>query len=210
MTRSDETGLRERHKMTTRRALVDTALRLFDQRGYGEVTVEDICAEVEVSPRTFFRYFPGKEHVLAEPITLVLEAIRTSLSEQPGAGHVWRDLRTALMAGVAVIEERREEFVRSARVIRQAPGALASSARALMEWEQAMRADVHERLATPSGMYPRLLLGTTMLALRAALDEWADGDGAGDVRALVERALDALEPGARALERAAKPAAGSH
>ncbi len=210
MPRTDETGLRERHKTTTRRALVDTALRLFDERGYSEVTVEDICTAVEVSPRTFFRYFPSKEHVLAEPITLVLDAIRGSLAEQQGPGHVWRDLTTALMAGVDVIEDRREEFLRSARVIREAPGALASSARALMEWEQAMRDDVSGRLAPTSGMYPQLLLGTAMLALRAALDQWTEADGEPDVRELVSIALTALEPGGRSLERAAKPGAASH
>ena len=56
-------------------------------------------------------------------------------------------------------------------------------------------------------MTPRLLLGTTMLALRAALDEWSEADGAGDVEALVTRALDALEPGAQAVERAARTTA---
>ncbi len=57
-------GLRERKKIKTRQAIRREAFRLFDANGYAATTVEQIADAAEVSPSTFFRYFPSKESLL--------------------------------------------------------------------------------------------------------------------------------------------------
>jgi AcrR family transcriptional regulator len=94
-------GLRERKKLKTRAALQDIALRLFREQGYAETTVEQIAEAAEVSPSTFFRYFPTKEDVVlydaldpllieafrAQPANLSpLQAMRATMREVYGTG----------------------------------------------------------------------------------------------------------------------------
>jgi AcrR family transcriptional regulator len=59
-------GLRDRKKEQARSALVDAAIRLFDERGIDVTSTDDIATAVGLSRATFFNYFPYKEAILVE------------------------------------------------------------------------------------------------------------------------------------------------
>jgi AcrR family transcriptional regulator len=78
-------GLRERKKAKTRAAIRESAMRLFEEQGYAATTIEQIAEAAEVSPSTYFRYFPTKEDVVLtdDYDPLIVEAIR----RQPTSVH---------------------------------------------------------------------------------------------------------------------------
>ncbi len=59
-------GLRERKKLKTRAAIQKEAMRLFLKKGFEATTIEEIAEAVEISPSTFFNYFPSKEDVVLQ------------------------------------------------------------------------------------------------------------------------------------------------
>jgi AcrR family transcriptional regulator len=78
-----QTGLRERKKARTRAAIRQQALRLFREQGYAATTIEQIADAAEVSPATFFRYFPTKEDVVLQDD---LDIVTTEAIEAQPAG----------------------------------------------------------------------------------------------------------------------------
>ena len=76
-------GLRERKKARTRAAIREHALRLFRENGYQRTTVEKIAEAAEVSPSTFFRYFPTKEDIILQDDmdTRMIEALERQPAE---------------------------------------------------------------------------------------------------------------------------------
>jgi AcrR family transcriptional regulator len=100
-------GLRERKKIKTRETIRREAFRLIQENGYAATTVEQIAEAAEVSPSTFFRYFPTKESVLlADDLDPV---ILTALEEQPPDLSPSQAVRGAYQAAMANLSEDQRE-----------------------------------------------------------------------------------------------------
>lgn len=82
-----EPSLRERKKRRTREVLIDAAQELFCANGFEATTVDRIAEAVDVSPRTFFRYFTSKEDVALaladDQITAMLERFAAQPADVP-------------------------------------------------------------------------------------------------------------------------------
>jgi AcrR family transcriptional regulator len=76
-------GLRQRKKDSSRRAIEDAAWELFAEKGYEETSVNDIAERADVAPRTFFRYFPTKEAVMYPQFEELLQSVRDAFRARP-------------------------------------------------------------------------------------------------------------------------------
>jgi|SRR3954447_4488036 AcrR family transcriptional regulator len=133
-------GLRERKKAKTRAAIRDHALRLFRENGYQRTTVEQIAAAAEVSPSTFFRYFPTKEDVVLQddmdtrmiealerqpaglsPLSAVRAAVRDAFASYTDADlDVIGETSTLSMTVPEIRARATDEFTRTIGVIAEA------------------------------------------------------------------------------------------
>ena len=102
-------SLRERKKLATRRLLRRTTLELVARHGFPNVTVEDIAEAADVSPRTFFNYFPSKEAALFGPDPSRGMSLRERIAhESPGAPAL-DVLRAVMITGAgAVVDDLAE------------------------------------------------------------------------------------------------------
>ncbi|WP_326686438.1 MULTISPECIES: TetR family transcriptional regulator [unclassified Streptomyces] len=171
--------LRERKKIRTRQALVDTALELFTARGFDGTTLDELCEAVEVSKRTFFRTFASKEDVAMAPTQDLWEAFLLDLeTREPEKGGTLLEM---LRAGVLATVERMpdEEWPRRVLLSRQLAAKTPSmDAHGLHFCDRTSRAalDLLRRrldLGDPADLRPRLALDLLVAAFSHALETWA-------------------------------------
>jgi AcrR family transcriptional regulator len=197
-------SLRERKKIATRRALHRAALDLVAERGFLHVTVEDIAETADVSPRTFFNYFPSKEAALfgvepdraealrerllrAAPGESALEALRVVLGQQA----------RAMAEELAALGGDPADWLRRMKAVRVDPHLRAAQAAHMTMVERIVTEALAARLRTDPERdpYPALLAATAAGLMRATLTFWAGSGGAVPLDRLIDAAFRALADG---------------
>ena len=185
-------GLRERKKARTRASLREHALRLFQSQGYDATTVEQIAEAAEVSPSTFFRYFPTKEDVVLQddfdPIAIakfeslpadmpVVTALRTAMREafaeaDPDYVAQWRELNRLTMTVPELRARVLNEYMRSVT----------------------MASDlIAKRLGRDPGEFSVRVLAGAMVGVGMTVMAMAMEDPQADIVALMDEAMARLE-----------------
>jgi AcrR family transcriptional regulator len=207
-------GLRERKKRRTRETIVAVATKLFVEQGYDATTTAQIADAAEVSPSTFFTYFPTKADVVFSLFDAVIESADRRLLARP-AGEPASD---AIVAWIADdLPEVEAHFV---ELIRESDGLIASDAELQAQYRlrsarfEDVLATVFARdLGEPAdGVRARVLAA---IAWRGMLDVWAvwrethASDEAVDLKDLCTVKADyvrrALEAGLQAIELLPRP-----
>jgi AcrR family transcriptional regulator len=203
-----ETGLRERKKQRTREAIVDAALRLFEERGFDQTTIADIAEAADIAPRTFFGYFPSKDDVVFADFQETLDGLSARLDDRSedetaiDAIRAWIGVR---LEQVDVLDDR--ERCRK-RLIGESE-ALAAHNRALMgRVEELLAGHIARDLGDqPDDVRPRMIASAVIGALSALDVKGADGSEAPPTReeslVIVDEALTFLRAGLEALRRPA-------
>ncbi|WP_396445128.1 TetR family transcriptional regulator, partial [Actinomadura sp.] len=190
-------GLRERKKQRTRLALIDAALDLFLAKGYEATTIDEIVAAVDVSQRTFFRYFATKEDVvtgfLSEYDQVLLEALAARPPGERPFTALFESLRMALRTIAESDPAEGARFRRVRQVIEATPALMAAQMARYSASAEALAAEIARRedVDLEQDLRPRIVVAFYLAAVKVAFEECARRDiwDAGTVAARVEEAV---------------------
>jgi AcrR family transcriptional regulator len=190
-------GLRARKKADTRVAISRAALRLAIERGPDAITVDDIAAAADVSPRTVFNYFATKEEaILGFDPSRSLE-VGQSVLERPARELPLTALKAAFVEIATGVPEVAEISRARVELVRQHPQLHPGYVAGYAALEHALVDAIAQRtgLDPERSLYPRLVVSTAIAAFRVALDR--AGPGTESLIAAIDEAFDALAAGMR-------------
>lgn len=169
------------------------ALRLFEERGFDQVTVDEIATEARISVRTFYRYFPAKEDVFQAKIDRGSETLRLALAARPPAEPTLHSLRLALEEAVSLEDPALNR--RWSAVVQATPSVLRPVLGGIhLKTQRVIAEFLGSRLGLPSdALMPTMLAAAVGGVLQAARTQWfCDG---GDLVARISEGLEILERG---------------
>ncbi len=104
---------RERNAFETRMRLFRCALQLFAERGFSNVTVEEITEAADVGKGTFFNYFESKDHVLGVMAEIQLGKVAEALAMAVDSGQTIHSILHRLFLRVAEEPGRSPDLARA-------------------------------------------------------------------------------------------------
>jgi TetR/AcrR family transcriptional regulator, regulator of mycofactocin system len=170
-----------------------TALRLFEARGFGEVTVDEIAEEAGISVRTFYRYFATKEDVLQSRIDQRAATLRAALAARPTDEPPLHSLRLAYAQAVSA--EDPELRRRWTTVVAASPNVLKGVLGGILLKTQRVIAEFFAaRFEVPSdSLGPLMLAAAAQGVVQAAQTHWFINGG--DLASTISDGLELLERG---------------
>lgn len=184
--------MRERRRRRVSREIQRIALELFAERGFDSVTVDEIAAAADIHPRTFFRYFPSKEHALVGDPRGWLDDMHDAFLAHPemSAGAA---LRAGAVAAARLYDEDPDVVLLRSRVAKANPEAIARGGNFPAPVLEALTAAVAERLKDEvDGMQTRLIVNIAIITFHLATSHWIEGGAKGSLRTQVEQAFRML------------------
>ncbi|MGA4979766.1 TetR family transcriptional regulator [Streptomyces cinereoruber] len=139
-------GLRMKTRRAVTEALADTALDLFDSRGFDQVTVADVVAAAGISQRSFFRYFSNKEDVVFGDHIPSAEEVRDELLRHIDDVPAWDALRATFRTAALQMDADEGRWKRATRVICHTPGLRARYLEKHLAWTDALTPEIASRI----------------------------------------------------------------
>jgi AcrR family transcriptional regulator len=194
-------GLRERKKRETRLALSQATIGLALERGFDNVSVEDIAATANVSERTFRNYFTSKAEAVVATHIERGQRIGEILRERPADEPLWDALVNAVVAQFeprpdAVSMPGDDRYASALQKLLSEPAVQQEVLRAHATAQHELTIAIADRTGTDAttDLYPQVVAAVVSTGLGTAMSHWTR-DPAQSLVSLLHEVFDQIRAG---------------
>ena len=189
-----------RRRSTTWNHISDVAIDLFADRGFDDVSVDDVAEASGIARRTLFRYYPSKNALPWGDFDAHLDHMRHLLNDLDPDVPIAEALRTALLAFNSFDEQETARHRQRMRVILETAALQAYSMTMYAGWRAVVAAYVAQRLgAKGDDLVPQTVAWTMLGVALSAYEHWLADESVSLAQALGD-AFDTVSDGLSALD----------
>ena len=185
-----------RRRSTSRHQITDAAIALFADRGFEEVSVDDVAEAAGIARRTLFRYYPSKNAIPWGDFDAHLQHLRGLLSAADSSVPMEQALRDALLAFNTFDESELPRHRLRMHVILRTTELQAYSMTMYAGWREVIAEFVAGRCgAKPHDLVPQTVAWALLAVSLSAYEHWLADESVSLTQALAD-AFDVVRPGA--------------
>lgn len=189
---SPRSGHRQQKKQRTKERLIEAALRLFIERGYEQTRIDDIVAEVDLVPRTFFRYFCAKDDALFGWYHAVRREAVASLQTRPRGEGIVRALIAAHLEVAQAHHTQHRIALVVHQLLRSSPEIRARQAAWLHDFHNDAVQVLASRLRRSDVLVAQAITAAVRAAFDLATDRWAADGASRPLQEYIETVADKM------------------
>ncbi|MGX7680213.1 mycofactocin system transcriptional regulator [Jatrophihabitans sp. DSM 45814] len=184
-----------RPRSTSHADLESVAFELFAERGFDQVSVDDITAAAGIGRRTFFRYYASKNDVVWGEFTRELDRMRDWFAGASTELPLMEAVRQAVVEFNRVPEQHVARHRERMSLILGVPTLLAHSTLRFVQWRDVIAEFSARRMGcSPADLIPVAIGQCALGSALAAYEIWLRDEGS-DLLALLDRAVFELSTG---------------
>jgi AcrR family transcriptional regulator len=188
-----------RRARLVREEVSEMAIRLFIERGFDSVSVDEIAAAANMSQRTFFRYFATKDEIVVQYERRLRRRLHDAVRLRPADEGPVTALRNAFLETSTAAPDHRDEARKRGRVLIDAPMLAARAQMTLAEADAELADLLTQRMPSLSSRAKetraRVIVATMVAVANYAWNEWVLSDTNKDPAAYLAKAFDVLATG---------------
>jgi len=184
--------LQARRRRLVQEEIEAVALRLFLERGFEAVSIDDISAAVGMSARTFFRYYATKDEIVRRFQSGLREALLEAFQARPASESALQALRAAFAETSHVPEPERERVRALGRLLAAAPAVHARSMGETFLDDRLASEFARRCRARRADTRPAIFAAAVSAAAMVGWNRWVMSDDGRDPSVAVTAAIDAL------------------
>jgi AcrR family transcriptional regulator len=175
MIKNQKQGLRERKKLKTRDAIISKAMEMFDEKGYEHTRIEDIADAIDISPRTFFRYFPNKEKVVFFHHEAYVEKLKKSINKKTSKdSKPYDSVKRACIELAGEYMRSKDDHIRQLRIVQSSQSLVGYAEILDTDFEDLIRNKLLDNAAgnPEKERHARIMTHVVMGIIRGTFEEW--------------------------------------
>lgn len=188
-------SLWERQRAAARDEITRVALGLFLSEGFDAITVDQIVTSAGISRRSFFRYFGTKEDIVLGDLVARGALIAEAVAARPADEGPWEALRAGLESSAETTMPDVDAGLALGRMLLETPSLRARLLEKRLRWQEMLVPLIAARMNEGEGsahLRASAIVAAALACLDAASEAWIESDGATDLAALYDEAIDAV------------------